>query len=1447
MSARPRPPARNGLAIVAIVVMASFGVLLFAAPSAAAITYVRGEITVDTVWGSLDTVYVLTGNTIVRPGVSLTILPGTEVRMDPDVALFIEGFLSANGNPGNEITFTPNNTASVFGPVGIRFNASSDGSVSWATFDRFSGPLYADNSSPDFQDNTISSATIGIRIRRSSSFVLGNTVNRATIGILIEESDAQVFGNTVNGTSPFGIEAATSGTSFIAGNTVTNVSGFLFLPAIGIYAVGGASPFIQGNTVDGVQGVRGANGLFAGTNGTAGGFAVGILVDGASIASVDSNIVTRVAGGRGGDGAPGALGGPGGHGGMGGDAAGIVAANAADASITFNTITTIAGGRGGAGGGGGGTARGGNGAAGASAAGAYILTASVSSFALSNWIEGVTGGSGGNGGDGVGSDGNGGSAGDSFGFFAAGAAAIEMSGNTVQSIRGGWAGNSTAAGGDGLGGAGGDGNGLFGLGIAGSALFHFNTVYSVLGGAGGRGAMGGAGGNGTALGAIGYDDGLFNATGASGNWLELATGGAGGAGDKAGGNGGGGGGLVVALVSATTTGNSILTVSGGAGGNAADLSDGGRGGDAAGYLAYTVGASTSTLDFISTVTKGAAGAGPPVQARYARGFFAAGNATAPTALTIENATIEGIGDFDLWVDNYTDVTTINTPFAIPVNVESASSTLTVRNYLRVEAYWPDGFTLVPGTRFVVMDDGATAYDVTSASGAESWLLVTDRVYESSETATEHETEVEATYLAYTFASSPRLVAMDTSHTEAFVMIDSDPPTSAASTLPTYRNALTFDVNYTASDGSGSGLDTVTLWYRLDGAGWTPFATQPAASSGTFTFTGPSDGVYEFATTADDVAGNTEPGPGANDTWTIVDTVRPGSAVAALPTYETTASFLVSWAPDGGVADIVSYTIQYNRGTGWLDWLVGTSVTSAMFTASPAFGVYQFRSLATDAAGNVEVPPAGNDTWTLVDTERPTSAVAGLPTYETSLTFIVSWGPTGDSLDIATYRIEVNDNGGGWTAWIPSTVNTSASYTGVDGHLYQFRSIATDRAGNVETAPAGNDTWTRVDVTPPDSRATALAPYYTTLSFPVAWGPVAGTTDITTYTLEVSDNGGAWTAVAGSVNTAATSATFVGVDGHSYAFRTLARDRAGNLEPAPSGNDTWTRVDVTRPFAVSGSPRGANVNATPLIVITFSEPMDRTSVEQAFSLSPDMNGAFSWSPDSRTVTFTPERGLNPATRYVVAIDSSARDLAGNTATGLYTFDFTTSAAPFGILDMWWVFAAIAVAVGGSLFFVLMRRRAPAAGPRAASVGKPAGAAPAPPAAEATIDDVFLLYRDGVLIKHETRRLKPDIDTDILSGMLTAVQQFVKDSFRTEEGELDELTFGQMHILIGRGKYLILAAMIQGDGTESFTAQIKKTVQDIEDHHWDQLEDWDGDMAIAKILTPYVKKLIRGDYL
>jgi hypothetical protein len=743
------------------------------------------------------------------------------------------------------------------------------------------------------------------------------------------------------------------------------------------------------------------------------------------------------------------------------------------------------------------------------------------------------------------------------------------------------------------------------------------------------------------------------------------------------------------------------------------------------------------------------------------------------------------------------------------------------------------------------------FNRTSASGFLTWIVVTNRVYVDSATPLWNTTQASVSYLAYTFGNNPRTVNMTASQTQYFTMVDSTPPTSSANALPTWTNTLSFSIHYTYSDGGGLGVANVTLWYRLNSGYWQSYSTQntTGASTGQFGFMAAGDGTYEFVTIAVDRAGNAEPFPSGNDTWTIVDTTRPASHVLALPTYETSLSFTVSWSPDPGVTDILTYQIQYNAGSGWVTWLGDTSATSALFTATGQ-GVYAFRSTAFDHAGNSETPPATNDTWTIVDTLAPASTVQALPAYETNLTFSVTWGPMLGNTDIASYQVQASDNGGPWTSWLVATAGGSANFNGTDGHRIAFRSLATDLAGNSESKGSGNDTWTSVDVTPPGSSVVSLPRYEASLSFSISWGPAVGVTDSVSFTIYVSDNDGTWTSVAGLVNTASTSATFAGADGHVYAFRSLAKDAAGNTEMKASGNDTFTFVDVTRPLVTADAPEGAGTNLTPSITVTFSEAMDQVSVQQAFSIAPSINGNFLWSPDGRSFTFVPARELQRTTTYVVVIDTSAKDLAGNTMSAAKTFNFTTSASVAGgglaLGDLWPILAVVLAALVGGILFVLYRRR----GAEEAAASSPRSAPPpaAPAKAQAAIDDVFLLYgRDGLLIKHETRRLRPDIDTDILSGMLTAVQQFVKDSFHGEEGEeLNEMTVGQMHILIGRGKWLILAATVTGGDVDSMSVQIKKCVEDMEDHNWDRLEDWDGDMELAKALTPYVRKLIRNEY-
>src|SRR3989454_712835 len=788
MHAHPPRFSMRSVAVVLVLLGSVGAVLLVTAPTASATVYFRGIISVPTTWGGgAETNYVATGPITIRPSGSLTIMPGTTVRFEPGVHLFVEGRLTADGTSAKAITFTANNTASPFPWGGIQFNASSSGSVSWSTFDRVDRALTATDSSPDVTRNTVLQAGVGFAFVRSSSFVYSNTIQRAAnVGVYANASDVQIAYNSINGTA-VGIQIEQPSFPTVSGNTITNVSsGF----AIGIIVTAGASASIDGNTIRGVRGSSGAPGAVPGAPGRDGAFGAGIYVSGAPSASITSNTIDIVSGGRGGDGQAN-TGGAGGRGGNGGPAAGIVVVATPDATIQWNMITSVTGGSGGAGGG------------------------SVTT---------TTGGRG---------------------CDAGTAVAIEVATSIGTAV----------------------------FYVPGWATVHANTFTTLTGGDGGRGVRGGYGGNATGVVFFGNNDGSFNRTQASFNQLDTVTGGAGGIGTRFGGNGGAAAGIAGVFVSPTFSSNWVTTSQGGRGGDSLIGTNGGRGGDAYGVISGLVLNGLSAGDTISSVTKGGAGNGPPIQTSYADGYYLIGNKTFKIHFTADNATLSSIGSYEFYVDNYTEAIAVNSPFTKLAVM--AAGNLTVRNFLEVDALWPNGFTPVGGARITVSDGSTTIWDRTATAGVQPWILVTDRIYVNSPIPTDNVTQVSVTYPPYSFASDPRSVNMGTSHTESFVMVDKDAPTSAASPLPTYENTLTFWVSYSASDGNGTGVANITLWYRTAGSAiWIQYAVQPAGNFGQFTFTASSDGVYEFATTADDLAGNKEGPSAGNGTRATVDTLRP---------------------------------------------------------------------------------------------------------------------------------------------------------------------------------------------------------------------------------------------------------------------------------------------------------------------------------------------------------------------------------------------------------------------------------------------------------------------------------------------------------------------------------------------------------------------------------------------
>ena len=124
----------------------------------------------------------------------------------------------------------------------------------------------------------------------------------------------------------------------------------------------------------------------------------------------------------------------------------------------------------------------------------------------------------------------------------------------------------------------------------------------------------------------------------------------------------------------------------------------------------------------------------------------------------------------------------------------------------------------------------------------------------------------------------------------------------------------------------------------------------------------------------------------------------------------------------------------------------------------------------------------------------------------------------------------------------------------------------------------------------------------------------------------------------------------------------------------------------------------------------------------------------------------------------------------------------------------------------------------------------------------VDETFVVYNDGRMLAHSTRRLKPGMDDQVLSGMFVAIQDFVKDSFKDETSfTLRKLDFGEKSILIEKGKYLFLAVILHGKASRKVASKMKRIVNEIEEKFEFHLIDWDGDLEKFRGLSDNVKKI------
>src|SRR5215468_9334471 len=134
----------------------------------------------------------------------------------------------------------------------------------------------------------------------------------------------------------------------------------------------------------------------------------------------------------------------------------------------------------------------------------------------------------------------------------------------------------------------------------------------------------------------------------------------------------------------------------------------------------------------------------------------------------------------------------------------------------------------------------------------------------------------------------------------------------------------------------------------------------------------------------------------------------------------------------------------------------------------------------------------------------------------------------------------------------------------------------------------------------------------------------------------------------------------------------------------------------------------------------------------------------------------------------------------------------------------------------------------------------------------VEHVFLIHRkSGLLLEHVAAADATARDPQLVSGMLTAIQDFVRDSFDDpaggDSGAIDSLRLGDLLLWCEAGLQAYLAAVIRGTPPETLRTTLRETLASIHEELHGALADYDGDNAplgdLSLRLQPCIKEQIQ----
>lgn len=128
----------------------------------------------------------------------------------------------------------------------------------------------------------------------------------------------------------------------------------------------------------------------------------------------------------------------------------------------------------------------------------------------------------------------------------------------------------------------------------------------------------------------------------------------------------------------------------------------------------------------------------------------------------------------------------------------------------------------------------------------------------------------------------------------------------------------------------------------------------------------------------------------------------------------------------------------------------------------------------------------------------------------------------------------------------------------------------------------------------------------------------------------------------------------------------------------------------------------------------------------------------------------------------------------------------------------------------------------------------------------VEQVFAIHREtGLLLAHVSRERENTQENEMISGMLTAVQDFVHDSFvETEGAELDTVELGEFNVWIQHGPNALLCAVATGTPPRELREVLQRTLEELHSNFAPVLAHYDGDTESVSGMRPLLQACLVG---